>query len=153
MALIPEELDEVVRAAELHDVGKMAIPDQILHKPGPLSPEEWAFVRRHPLVGERILSVAPALLPVAKIVRATHERWDGSGYPDGIAREEIPLGARIVAVCDAFEAMVAPRAYRAARSVAEALEELRACAGSQFDPAVVEAFCELKDEVVSLQAD
>jgi HD-GYP domain-containing protein (c-di-GMP phosphodiesterase class II) len=98
-------------------------------------------VRRHPLVGERILSVAPALLPVARIVRASHERWDGSGYPDGIAGEEIPLGARIIAVCDAFEAMTTPRAYRPPRSTEEALHELRACAGTQFDSAVVDAFC------------
>jgi diguanylate cyclase (GGDEF)-like protein len=142
LSLIPEELDEVVRAAELHDVGKMAIPDEILRKSGPLTQEEWGFVRRHTLVGERILSAAPALLPVAKIVRASHERWDGSGYPDGIAGEEIPLGARIVAVCDAFDAMITFRPYSPARPVEEALRELRACAGTQFDPAVVAAFCE-----------
>ena len=147
MSLIAEELDEVVRAAELHDVGKMAIPDEILHKAGPLTQEEWTFVRRHTMIGERILSAAPALLPVAKIVRASHEHWDGSGYPDGIAGEEIPLGARIVAVCDAFDAMTTHRPYRDARSVEEALEELRACAGTQFDPAVVDAFC---DHIASL---
>ena len=142
LSLLAEELDEVVRAAELHDVGKMAIPDEILRKPGPLTQEEWAFVRRHTLVGERILSVAPALIPVAKIVRASHEHWDGSGYPDGIAGEEIPLGARIVAVCDAFDAMITSRPYSPPRPVNEALEELRACSGTQFDPAVVAAFCE-----------
>ena len=147
MSLIPEELDELVRAAELHDVGKMAIPDEILRKPGPLSQEEWTFVRRHTIIGERILSAAPALLPVAKIVRSSHEHWDGSGYPDGVAGEEIPLGARIVAVCDAFDAMITHRTYRPARSVEEALTELRACAGTQFDPVVVEKFCE---EVASL---
>jgi diguanylate cyclase (GGDEF)-like protein len=142
LSLLSEELDEVVRAAELHDVGKMAIPDEILRKPGPLTQEEWAFVHRHPLVGERILSVSPAMIPVAKIVRSSHEHWDGSGYPDGIAGEEIPLGARIVAVCDAFDAMITTRPYSAARPVDEALAELRACAGRQFDPAVVAAFCE-----------
>ena len=141
LSLLPEELDEVVRAAELHDVGKLAIPEEILQKPGPLTQEDWAFVRRHTLVGERILSVAPALIPVAQIVRASHERWDGSGYPDGIAGEVIPLGARIVAVCDAFDAMITSRPYSAPRPVNEALEELRACAGTQFDPAVVAAFC------------
>jgi two-component system cell cycle response regulator len=142
LKLGPEELDEVVRAAELHDVGKMAIPDEILHKPGPLSDEEWAFVRQHTIIGERILSAAPALLPVAKLVRASHEHFDGSGYPDGLARDAIPLGARIVSVCDAFDAMTSSRPYRPAiSSVDEALEELRACAGSQFDPEVVEAFC------------
>ena len=147
LSLIPEELDEVVRAAELHDVGKMAIPDEILRKPGTLSDEEWGFVRQHTLIGERILSAAPALLPVAKLVRSSHEHWDGSGYPDGLAGEAIPLGARVVAVCDAFDAMTMSRPYRDARSVEDALTELRECAGTQFDPAVVEAFCE---EIASL---
>ena len=147
LSLIPEELDEVVRAAELHDVGKMAIPDEILHKAGTLSDDEWGFVRQHTIIGERILSAAPALMPVAKLVRSSHEHWDGSGYPDGLAADAIPLGARIVAVCDAFDAMITSRPYRDARSVEAALEELRACAGTQFDPAVVDAFC---DEIASL---
>jgi two-component system cell cycle response regulator len=137
-----EELDEVVRAAELHDVGKMAIPDEILHKPGALTEDEWAFVRQHTIIGERILSAAPALLPVAKIVRASHEHFDGSGYPDGLAGDAIPLGARIIAVCDAFHAMTSSRPYRPAISAEEAFAELQACAGSQFDPSVVTAFCE-----------
>ncbi len=164
MSLIAEELDEVVRAGELHDVGKMAIPDEILRKPGPLTPEEWAFVRRHTIIAERILSAAPAMQPVAKVVRSTHEHWDGSGYPDGIAGKEIPLGARIVSVCDAFDAMITSRPYREARSVEEALEELRACSGTQFDPEVVEVFCDhiaslphrygrQTQKAVSLQAD
>jgi two-component system cell cycle response regulator len=147
LSLIPEELDEVVRAAELHDVGKMAIPDEILHKPGPLSEQEWSFVRQHTIIGERILSAAPALLPVAKLVRSSHEHWDGSGYPDGVAGEAIPLGARIVSVCDAFDAMIMSRPYRAAMTVEQALEELRTCSGTQFDPTVVDAFCE---EIASL---
>ena len=147
LSLLAEELDEVVRAAELHDVGKMAIPDEILHKPGPLSEPEWSFVRQHTIIGERILSAAPALLPVAKLVRNSHEHWDGSGYPDGLAGETIPLGARIVAVCDAFDAMITSRPYRAAMPVEDALEELRTCAGTQFDPTVVTAFCE---EIASL---
>ena len=137
-----EELDEVVRAAELHDVGKMAIPDEVLRKPGPLTEEEWAFVRQHTIIGERILSAAPALLPVAKLVRASHERFDGSGYPDGLAGDAIPLGARIIAVCDAFHAMTHARPYRPTISVADALAELQACAGTQFDPRVVTAFSE-----------
>jgi two-component system cell cycle response regulator len=141
LALLPEEIDELVCAAELHDVGKSAVPEAILQKPGPLTPQEWEFVKRHAIVGERILSAAPALLPVAKVVRATHEHWDGSGYPDGLAGEGIPLGARIVAVCDAFDAMTTERPYRAARSIEDALDELRACAGTQFDPGVVKAFC------------
>ena len=147
LSLIPEELDEIVRAAELHDVGKMAIPDEILHKPDALSEDEWGFVRQHTVIGERILSAAPALMPVAKLVRSSHEHWDGSGYPDGLAGEAIPLGARIVSVCDAFDAMITSRPYRESRSVEEALEELRTCAGTQFDPAVVTAFC---DEIASL---
>jgi two-component system cell cycle response regulator len=137
-----EELDEVVRAAELHDVGKMAIPDEILRKPGPLTDEEWSFVRQHTIIGERILSAAPALLPVAKLVRASHEHFDGSGYPDGLAGDGIPLGARIVSVCDAFQAMTSSRPYRPAITAEDALAELQACAGTQFDPRVVSAFCE-----------
>jgi two-component system, cell cycle response regulator len=137
-----EERDEVVRAAELHDVGKMAIPDVVLRKPGPLNEEEWAFVRQHTIIGERILSAAPALLPIGKLVRSTHERFDGSGYPDGLAGDAIPLGARIVAVCDAFYAMTSVRPYRPAIPAEDALAELRACAGTQFDPNVVAAFAE-----------
>ena len=134
LSLLSEELDEVVRAAELHDVGKMAIPDEILHKPGPLTEDEWSFVRQHTIIGERILSAAPALLPVAKLVRASHEHWDGSGYPDGLAGEAIPLGARIVAVCDAFDAMTTSRPYRDAMSVEEALAETPRLLGDPVRP-------------------
>jgi diguanylate cyclase (GGDEF)-like protein len=137
----PEGLDEVARAAELHDVGKIAVPDAILDKPGPLDPVEWSFMRRHPLIGERILLAAPALRPVARLVRSSHERWDGGGYPDGLRGDEIPLGARVVAVCDAFDAMTTERPYREPISESEAVEELRRCAGTQFDPMVVDAFC------------
>jgi diguanylate cyclase (GGDEF)-like protein len=137
----PEGLDEVARAAELHDVGKIAVPDAILDKPGPLDPVEWSFMRRHPLIGERILLAAPALRPVARLVRSSHERWDGGGYPDGLSGNEIPLGARVVAVCDAFHAMTTRRPYRDPVSEIDAIEELRGCAGTQFDPMVVAAFC------------
>jgi diguanylate cyclase (GGDEF)-like protein/prepilin-type processing-associated H-X9-DG protein len=140
LGLEGEALDHVRVAAELHDVGKVAIPDAILNKPGPLDDEEWAFMRRHTLIGERIVAAAPALGTVAKLVRASHERWDGDGYPDRTAGADIPLGARIVAVCDAYDAIVADRAYRRGRSPAEAMEELERCAGAQFDPAVVAAF-------------
>jgi diguanylate cyclase (GGDEF)-like protein len=140
LGLEGEALDHVRVAAELHDVGKVAIPDAILNKPGPLDDDEWAFMRRHTLIGERIVGAAPALGAVAKLVRASHERWDGDGYPDRTAGEDIPLGARIVAVCDAYDAIVADRAYRRGRSPAEAMEELERCAGAQFDPAVVAAF-------------
>jgi two-component system cell cycle response regulator len=136
-----EEVDEVTRAAELHDIGKVAIPDVILAKPAPLDPQEWAFMQRHTVIGERILGAAPALAPVARIVRSTHERYDGTGYPDALAGEQIPLGARVVFVCDAFNAMTSDRPYSPPLSEAEALAELRLCAGTQFDPRVVEAFC------------
>jgi diguanylate cyclase (GGDEF)-like protein len=143
LGLVPEALDEIARAAELHDVGKMAIPDAILDKPGPLDEREWAFIRRHTLIGESILSAAPALVPVARIVRASHERFDGAGYPDMLGGHDIPLGARIVAVCDAYDAMTSDRSYRAAMSPEAARAELRAAAGTQFDPEVVEVFCEV----------
>jgi diguanylate cyclase (GGDEF)-like protein len=140
LGLNRDELEIVRHAAELHDVGKVAIPDDILAKPGPLTPEEWTFVRRHTLAGERIISAAPALTPVARLVRSSHERWDGAGYPDQLAEESIPLGARIVAVADAFDAMTSGRPYRAAITHEEALAELHRCAGTQFDPTVVAAF-------------
>jgi two-component system cell cycle response regulator len=140
LGITGEELDEVVRAAELHDVGKVAVPDAILHKPGPLTETEWGSMRQHTLVGDRIISAAPALQGVARLVRSSHERYDGRGYPDRLMGEEIPLGARIVTVCDAYHAMTSDRPYRAAVSPAEALEELERCAGRQFDPAVVDAF-------------
>ena len=135
-----EQLDELRRAAELKDIGKTAVPEAILNKPGPLDGDEWMFLRRHTLVGERILAAAPALSPVAALVRSSHERWDGSGYPDRLARTAIPLGARIVAVCDAFDAMVAERPYSPQMSPEEAFTELHRQAGTQFDPDVVAAF-------------
>ena len=141
LGLPPDEVEHVRHASELHDVGKVAIPDAILGKPGPLTEEEWTFVRRHPVIGERIILAAPALRRVATLVRASHERWDGAGYPDALAGDGIALGARIVAVADAFAAMIAGRPYRAARTAEEALEELRRHAGTQFDPDVVEAWC------------
>jgi diguanylate cyclase (GGDEF)-like protein len=140
LGLGPEDLDDLARAAELHDVGKLAIPDAILRKPGPLDEHERRFVEQHTIVGERILCAAPALLRVARIVRSTHERWDGNGYPDGLAGEEIPLGARIIAVCDSYSSMTDERPYGEAVDHERALAEIRRCAGSQFDPQVVEAF-------------
>jgi diguanylate cyclase (GGDEF)-like protein len=132
-------LDELSRAAQLHDLGKLAVPDEILHKAGPLDEREWEFVRQHTLVGERILRASPELRTVATIVRSTHERWDGTGYPDGLAGDEIPLASRILAACDTFTATTSPRAYRPQLTEHEALAELDRNAGTQFDPAVVVA--------------
>jgi diguanylate cyclase (GGDEF)-like protein len=137
LELAGEQVDELARAADLHDIGKVGIPDAILEKPGALDPEEWQLVRQHTLLGERILSAAAALRPVARIVRSSHERWDGAGYPDGLAGESIPLAARIVSVCDAYDAMVSDRCYRRALSPAQARQELIRGAGRQFDPDVV----------------
>jgi diguanylate cyclase (GGDEF)-like protein len=136
-------LEELRLAARLHDVGKVAIPDAVLHKPGPLDVAEWAFIKEHTVIGERILAAASGWRATATIVRATHERWDGDGYPDGLAGEDVPLAARIIAVCDAFSAMTSKRPYRLSLTNEQALAELRNCAGSQFDPEVVRVFCDL----------
>jgi diguanylate cyclase (GGDEF)-like protein/PAS domain S-box-containing protein len=137
----------LLQAASLHDVGKAAIPDEILNKPGPLDDDEWALVRRHTLVGERIAAAAPALLAASKLIRSSHERFDGNGYPDQLRGEDIPLGSRIIAVCDAYDAMVSDRPYRPKPLESEeALAELRRCAGAQFDAQVVRVFCEVLPE-------
>jgi diguanylate cyclase (GGDEF)-like protein len=135
------EVWRVRLAARLHDVGKTAIPAGILDKPGLLDEGEWEFMHRHPLIGERIVLAAPALAGTAPLIRSSHERVDGRGYPDGLVGEEIPLGARIIAVCDAFDAMTSERPYRGRMNVGAALEELERHAGTQFDGTVVEAFC------------
>ena len=134
-------LGALVRAAELHDIGKVAIPDQILHKPGVLTPEEWRLIRTHTLLGERILTAAPALAQVGALVRSSQERWDGQGYPDALAGGAIPYLSRVLLVCIAFHAMTSPRPYRDAVAVEQALAELQREGGRQFDPAVVDAFC------------
>jgi putative nucleotidyltransferase with HDIG domain len=131
-------------AALLHDIGKITVPKEIIHKPGSLDEEEWEIVRRHTIEGERMLQrIGGVLAEVGRIVRASHEHFDGSGYPDGLAGEEIPTEARIVTCCDAFSAMTTTRAYREAMSAEVALEELRRCSGTQFDPAVVAVLAEL----------
>ena len=140
LGMTDAEVAQVCHAAELHDIGKVAIPDSILSKPGPLDDDEWVFMRRHTIIGERIIAGAPALATAGRLVRASHERFDGGGYPDGLAGSNIPLGARIIAVCDSFDAMLAERPYSSPRSACDAMAELRRCAGGQFDPVVVEAF-------------
>ena len=137
LGLSERALDELHRAAQLHDIGKIAIPDAILHKPEPLSDEDWAFIRQHTVIGERILGASPALRAIAPVIRASHERWDGSGYPDALSGVEIPLAARIIAVCDALAAMTAPRPYRKPLDTESAIAELERCSGTQFDPSIV----------------
>jgi diguanylate cyclase (GGDEF)-like protein len=148
LEVVGEELAQLHNAAGLHDIGKVAIPDAIINKRGPLTQDEWAFMRRHTLIGERIVSAAPALGGAARLVRSSHEAWDGSGYPDALAGIEIPLGSRIIAVCDAFDAMISNRPYAPAKTINEALTELRRCAGTQFDPTIVGVF----DQVIADRA-
>jgi putative nucleotidyltransferase with HDIG domain len=139
------ELDRRARrlvefGALLHDVGKVAVPKEIINKPGKLDEHEWAIIKTHTIEGQRMLDkVGGIMRDVGRIVRGSHERWDGGGYPDGAAGEAIPLEARIVSACDAFNAMTTTRSYRAAMPLADASEELRRCAGTQFDPRVVDA--------------
>ena len=137
LGLRRDQLAELERAARLHDLGKLAVPDEVLHKPGPLDEREWDFIRQHTIVGERILRASPALRSVATVVRSSHENWDASGYPDGLAGEDIPLASRIIRACDAFVAMTSNRPYREPFTVEAALDELVRCAGTDFDPTVV----------------
>jgi two-component system, cell cycle response regulator len=130
---------QIEHAAELHDIGKIALPDAILHKSGRLDASERRFMREYPIIGERILRAAPALAPLAPLIRSSKERWDGNGYPDGLRGEATPLGARIIAVCDAYHSMRSVQPYRSSRSQDAAVAELERCAGTQFDPSVVHA--------------
>ena len=139
LGLSPTEARVIGMAAKLHDIGKVGVPDAVLQKPGPLSPEEWVVMRQHPVVGAEVVSRVPALRPLTRAIRAHHERWAGGGYPDGLSFEEIPVGARIIGAADAYGAMTTDRPYRAAMSSGQAIDELRRCSGTQFDPAVVEA--------------
>jgi len=133
------DIEALERGGVLHDVGKIAMPYRVLHKSEPLDEAEWALMHRHTIEGERMCVAHGFDERVGRLVRATHERWDGGGYPDGVRGEEIPLEARIVSCCDAYDAMTTNRSYRKALPIEFALEELRSCAGTQFDPAVVEA--------------
>jgi HD-GYP domain-containing protein (c-di-GMP phosphodiesterase class II) len=140
LGLDQDQRRNVEFGALLHDVGKVAIPKEILHKPGALDDDEWKIMRTHTIEGQRMLDhVGGFMRDVGAIVRGSHERWDGGGYPDGLQGEEIPLEARIICCCDAYNAMTTTRPYRKAMAVEDAAEELVRCSGTQFDPAVVEA--------------
>jgi diguanylate cyclase (GGDEF)-like protein len=138
LGLADDEVERVMAAALVHDVGKVAVPDVVLNKPGPLDLAEWQVIYQHTIVAERIIGAIPGMGALARIVRHEHERWDGKGYPDGLAGEAIPLGSRIILAADAYHAMTSDRPYRAAMGHAEAVEELVTNAGTQFDPRVVE---------------
>jgi HD-GYP domain-containing protein (c-di-GMP phosphodiesterase class II) len=143
MAMSPDDLRNLELAALFHDIGKIGVGTEVINKPGPLDDDEWEQMRRHPDIGAQILAPVEFLRPVSPMVEASHERWDGEGYPKGLAGEDIPLGARIIAVCDAWHAMTSDRSYRRALPEAEALRRLHEAAGTQFDPIVVRVFVDL----------
>ena len=153
LPVAPENLSTLRRGALLHDIGKIGVPDNVLRKPAALSDAEWVVMKRHPEHGARIISQIPFLQDVSRIVRHHHERWDGMGYPDGIAAEAIPLGARIFAVADSFDAMTSDRPYRRAMSVKDARVEVARCRGTQFDPNIVDAFVRVPVEHLDAIAD
>ena len=139
LGLDPAQQRAIRYAALTHDIGKLSVPNEILHKPGPLDDAEWEIMRRHTIVGAEMLARIPFFQDAVEVVRGHHERWDGAGYPDGLAGGAIPVGARILCVCDSYNAMITNRPYRAAMTPQAALDELRRCTGSQFDPEVVAA--------------
>jgi putative nucleotidyltransferase with HDIG domain len=147
MGLPKEEIEVIARGAFLHDIGKMAIPDDILHKPGKLTDEEMAIMREHCYLGYKIISRIPFLAEAAEIIYAHQERYDGTGYPRGLKGEEIPLGARIFAIADTLDAMRSKRAYRDAQSIQAARKEIETWSGRQFDPQIVKVFLEMPDNI------
>ena len=143
--LEPQELKGLVFGAILHDIGKIGVSDAILTKAGPLTPLEWHEMRQHPIIGERICEPLATASQFAPIIRSHHERWDGQGYPDRLRGEEIPFGARVVGLVDAYDAIIHDRPYRPARTVGAALDEIRRLSGAQFDPELVRLFVEIVD--------
>jgi HD-GYP domain-containing protein (c-di-GMP phosphodiesterase class II) len=139
LGLSDRELMQVEQVAQLHDVGKVAVPDHILQKPGPLTEDEWETIREHSVAGARIVRSIAGLAHLATAIRAAHERWDGMGYPDGLSGTDIPIASRISFVCDAFDAMTSDRPYRRSLGVKAAIRELERCSGTQFSPEVVDA--------------
>ncbi|MGH2969703.1 MAG: HD domain-containing phosphohydrolase, partial [Solirubrobacteraceae bacterium] len=146
LGLPTSKVERIAHAALLHDVGKLGVPNEILHKRGPLTDDEWAVMAEHPVAGERILLRIPELASIAPIVRHEHEHWDGTGYPDRLKGRNIPIGSRIILACDAYEAMITPRPYRPAMSRRAAVAELRAGTGVIYDPEVIEALLDLLGE-------
>ena len=140
-------VNDLVLLSMLHDIGKVGTPESILNKPGPLTPEERARIEQHPEIGYRITQAIPELSHASKYIMAHHEWWDGTGYPNGLSGAEIPLASRIIAVVDAYDVMVTGRSYRAARSKEEAVCELKRCAGTQFDPKIVDIYVKLLESM------
>jgi diguanylate cyclase (GGDEF)-like protein len=153
IGLSPNTLDDLAILASLHDIGKIGIPDSILEKPGSLTKEEWKVMRAHTEIGARIVSGSHELAHISESILAHHEKWDGSGYPNGLAGEEIPLISRILAIVDAYDAMTSDRAYRKAMSNEEALAEIKRCSGSQFDPDLAEIFLSMMEEIAKSKED
>lgn len=149
LGLDAEALEAVEQVALLHDLGKVGIPDAVLRKPGPLTDAEWEIMRTHPGLGADIIARLETLAHLGPAIRAEHERWDGTGYPDGLAGEEIPIPSRITLTCDAFHAMVSDRPYRAAMPEDQAIEELRRCAGTMFWPDAVDALVDHLEEATA----
>lgn len=146
LRLKPEQMEQLRQGALLHDIGKIGVPDAVLRKPGRLDPEEWDEMKKHPLIGKAFLEDIHFLRPAVSVVYCHHERWDGSGYPQGLGGDAIPLPARIFAVADALDAITSKRYYKDAVSFREAVVEIEACSGSHFDPAVVKAFLTLPEK-------
>jgi putative nucleotidyltransferase with HDIG domain len=147
IGLSPDEVSNVSTAALLHDIGKIGVPDKVLNKRGKLGREDWEAIKSHPRLGANIVGNIPNLVPCVSIILYHHERWDGSGYPEGLKGEEIPIGARILAIADSFEAMTSARPYHPALSIEEVIKALRQGAGLQFDPKLVEVFIGIVEAV------